>query len=512
MADSKIAQYLNKILEAVYGKDVRQSIHDAIWQCYEDGKVGAVDLVARQRIDNLAKLQEGSTTGDAELIDIRVGADGKTYDSAGEAVRGQVGSLSEDVDSVSKEVFLDNVNIFDKNNISVNLGLNTTIGSGIDSTYSAEDRFVANQIFNVKTRDVIYANNGWGTYNIYNDEKKLIGVISNENLINTIEFEGAAYMRYHSKNTAGYVDNFMLSINTLLPETYVPFGKTGLVSKNTEAISKNTEAISKNTEAISKNAEDILEIKNECGKNTLPVIILDFDQSIEENDNRISIMNYYGWRPSFVGGTTPEITKKLLADGWDLSTYWNASNVPTEAQLSGSDESDLEACKLYVKTGLDNQESNGFFNPISWSCRQNKYGDTLGKALKFYGYKICRGGGINGFSKDINEDFTRTNATGIYSDNLSEVKKAIDNAISNKQAINIFTHFVVDTIEEDRGYDCLKTVYIELMEYIKSKVDEGLCVVMNYREFYQNSFPKASYEIDYNRNIKRMNFIESKIS
>lgn len=161
-----IQSYLNQIKNAVFGKDVRESIHDAIKQCYDDAsvehdnanmevklargthetlndriteneknqenlssqlvtKANEVDLkTLESRMDNFTSLPEQSVTsvGDAELTDGRVGADGVTYSNIGNAIRGQMNKKQDailDYDTIP--ITLEN-GLYNNVNATINTG------------------------------------------------------------------------------------------------------------------------------------------------------------------------------------------------------------------------------------------------------------------------------------------------------------------------------------------------------------------------------------------------------
>lgn len=90
------------------------------------GKTEQALEVERARLDNLAKLEEGSTTGDAELADARIDYKGKTHSSAGAAIRGQASQLNEAIEKrLTEDEFASvftkqrNEQLFDKDNATI---------------------------------------------------------------------------------------------------------------------------------------------------------------------------------------------------------------------------------------------------------------------------------------------------------------------------------------------------------------------------------------------------------
>lgn len=103
--DTLTAEMMSRVDIAVQNQvDVAQISKNKTDIATNAGDIAALDAdlkVQKARMDAFTALGEGSTTGDAELQDIRVGANGVTYDTAGDAVREQFGRLTEQMTNLT---------------------------------------------------------------------------------------------------------------------------------------------------------------------------------------------------------------------------------------------------------------------------------------------------------------------------------------------------------------------------------------------------------------------------
>lgn len=95
------------------------------------------------RMDTFTKLEEGSTTADAELADGRVGIDGTIYENIGGAIRNQLNNLKEDLSNTlkvkTKTLEIDNM---------INLATITTACGLENGVISTADKFASYMVTN----------------------------------------------------------------------------------------------------------------------------------------------------------------------------------------------------------------------------------------------------------------------------------------------------------------------------------------------------------------------------
>ena len=450
-----------------------------------------------------------------EVSDIRVGEDGTVYSTAGEAVRKQIGNLTEDLGDLNTSVFNieESPNIFDKTKINQDKAL-VTWGTPTMTNYTYD-----------KTGWVTsypIAVHGGSTIHVYKFEN---GGIKNQYINSLVTFakdgsfialegqnkneiklsENTAYIIFDT-NDPTIIDSLMLTTEPY-NGAYKEYGRT-----KEDKIAKNTNDIAKAKEEI----DSVVKIKEDKTH-----IIFSFDAF--KIDNRFELMKSYGF-PFTIAIAQTTLTYPISKDDYysyfingdvDFSVYAGKGNRPADYR------SDKDKWSAWVKELVDGlKETSGLYYPVMYSCQNAASSDILNQVVKENGFRMCRNGtyynadGTTTWGSltdrkyliDGTKYFDYYPLPVVKQENyptVEQIKAEIDNAIEKKKSIMLFTHYVVDDTETMSDTDCPLSKFTAVLDYVKEKVDAGLCDVKNARQFWNYYNQQDGLDIDYKRTNMR---------
>lgn len=252
-AYEELQSYVNNYFTTL---DVREEINNKLDTMAKDGTLtnlisAYIDplineqnnkiTVLENRMNTFASLPEGSTSGNAELIDIRVPASGfnndKPYQTAGEAVRGQAISLKDYIEYFKDDVakaFNVSENIYTPNLFANTKGISLTIADGTEFTDSTTTNAITTGYYDTHEGDT-WRFYRWNTAktNIFPMEIRVFWFDENKNYISGATINGdvtaparSRYLRFTEKFTLLYPEldvmvtkNFPFGLND-----YEPYG------------------------------------------------------------------------------------------------------------------------------------------------------------------------------------------------------------------------------------------------------------------------------------------------
>lgn len=417
----------------------------------------------------------------------------------------EIDSLKEDIGDLNTSVFNieESPNIFDKTKINQNKAL-VTWGTPTMTNYTYD-----------KTGWVTsypIAVHGGSTIHVYKFED---GGIKNQDVANLVTFaKDGSFIAIEGQNK----NEIKLSENT----AYIIFDISNLtfidsLMLTTEPYNGAYKEYGRIKEdKIAKNAEDILKLKEDKTH-----IIFSFDAF--KIDNRFELMKSYGF-PFTIAIASTILTYPISKEDYynyfidgdvDFSIYAGKGDRPTDYR------SDKDKWSAWVKGLVDGlKETSGLYYPVMYSCQNAASSDILNQVVKENGFRMCRNGTY------YNADGTTT--WGILTDRkylidgtkyfdyyplsvvkqegyptVEQIKAEIDNAIEKKKSIMLFTHYVVDDTKTMSDTDCPLSKFTAVLDYVKEKVDAGLCDVKNARQFWNYYNQQDGLDIDYKRTNMR---------
>ena len=417
----------------------------------------------------------------------------------------EIDSLKEDLGDLNTSVFNieDSPNIFDKTKINRDKAL-VTWGTPTMTNYTYDKAGWATSY--------PIAVHGGSTIHVYKFKN---GVIQSQDIATLITFtkdgifiaiegkqkneiklsENTAYIIFDISNLT-FIDSLMLTTEPY-NGVYQEYGR-------------------KKEDKIAKIAEDVSKINSDKTH-----IIFSFDAF--KIDNRFELMKSYGF-PFTIAIAQTILTYPISKD--DYYNYFIDGNVDFSVYAGKGDRpsdyrKDKDKWSSWVKGLVDGlKETSGLYYPVMYSCQNAASSDILNQVVKENGFRMCRNGTY------YNADGTTT--WGVLTDRkylidgtkyfdyyplsvvkqegyptIEQIKAEIDNAIEKKKSIMLFTHYVIDDTKPMSDTDCPLSKFTDVLDYVKEKVDAGLCDVKNARQFWNYYNQQDGLDIDYKRTNMR---------
>ena len=263
------------------------------------GRINALDSevsVERARIDNLVA---SPTPGDSELVDIRVGADGVTYGSAGTAVREQFDSV---YNEIGKYVH-SSANLFNKEH-TVD-GKYLDVANDAEVIYTNADYCYLTDYIPIEHFKPLYWTEGYSPLfvNMYNAQKGFHyrHQLGNSDQGFTFTNTDAVYIRVSIKRSAK--EDFMLTWGKQLP--FEPFGKYMRDDVTIPMLVEHTETLKEHE----KNLDELQPDYDAAGN---------FDSNILAYEG-LNLESFYGDATKLCGCVTPNDSTCVITSSRQLN-------------------------------------------------------------------------------------------------------------------------------------------------------------------------------------------------